>query len=181
MYANLEINTDRLKLKTFSLNDFEHLLRIVNDESLMKPVPFSTARTEEECKDLLDRILKRYSESAIDDFKGFLLNIKLKDANANIGFVRLFPLSYDSKQIELFYGIFEEYYNQGYALEAAITIRDYSFYSMNFNEIVSTVKPENAASIRVLEKIGMKFDHKIVDEESDDSSYQGELLYRVTK
>ena len=46
---------------------------------------------------------------------------------------------------------------RGYATEAAKACKDYAFNALGMTELVGRVARENAASIRVLEKIGMTY------------------------
>ena len=48
-----------------------------------------------------------------------------------------------------------EYWNQGIATEAAGAVRDHAFRDLNLSRVISLIHPDNAASRRVVEKIGM--------------------------
>lgn len=181
MYKNVKVETERLIIRSFTDNDLSHLYRIVNDETIMRYVPFAKERTLTESKELLKRILKRYEESTNFNFKGFLLIVISKYSNECVGFVGLFPLSYNMSETELFYGLFEEFYEMGYATEIGKGIIEYSFKNMNIDKIVATVDRVNEVSKRVLNKIGMVFEYIIEDEETKNSSYEGELLYSIKK
>lgn len=49
-----------------------------------------------------------------------------------------------------------QYYGQGYATEAAQALLDYGFEMLNAHRIIATCQPENPASYRVMEKLGMR-------------------------
>ena len=51
-----------------------------------------------------------------------------------------------------------DYWGQGFATEAARAVRDYAFNELKRSEIVSFTVPQNTASRRVMEKIGMVHD-----------------------
>ncbi|MCB2299339.1 GNAT family N-acetyltransferase [Clostridium tagluense] len=177
MYEYIKIETERLVIGNFTNADIIQLHMIMNNEAIMKYVPFAKERTLEECQELMKRILNRYKESTISNFKGFLLLVVAKDNNECVGFVGLFPLTYDTTENELFYGLFEEHYGKGYATEIGKAIIEYGFKNMNINKIVATVNKDNEVSKRVLDKMGMCFEYEIEDEE--DSSYDGELMYSI--
>lgn len=181
MYENIRIETERLTIRNFTENDLNHLYRIVNDSKIMSYVPFAKERTLVECKELMIRILTRYVESTPDTFKGFLLLVELKDNNDKIGFVGLFPLSYNAVETEIFYGLFEEYYGMGYATEIGKSIINYAFSDMNINKVVATVNQDNDVSKRVLNKLGMHFKYAINGVELKDNSYDGEHMYSIYK
>lgn len=58
---------------------------------------------------------------------------------------------------ELGYWIAEEFHNQGYATEASKELIKRAFEDLNIQRIFATYKQENAASKRVLEKLGFKY------------------------
>jgi RimJ/RimL family protein N-acetyltransferase len=181
MYENIRLETGQLIIRNFTSNDLSQLHRIMNNEEIMRYVPFAKERTLPECKELMKRILNRYKESTILNFKGFLLLVTSKHNNECVGFVGLFPLTYNIAENEIFYGLFEEHYGKGYATEIGKAIIEYGFNNMNINKIVATVNKYNEVSIRVLCKLGMYFEYEIEDEEAKDSSYDGELMYSINR
>jgi RimJ/RimL family protein N-acetyltransferase len=64
---------------------------------------------------------------------------------------------HESGMIDLGYRIKKEHWGKGIASEAAAACLDYGFNILNINEIVGRSASANIASIRILEKIGMKF------------------------
>lgn len=179
MYESIDIFTERLQLRNFKYSDMGTLHRIVNDEEIMKFVPFTEARSLEECSELMERIIRRYSESTIDSFKGFLLLAASKDTGEPVGFAGLFPATYDNNQNELFYGILEDCRRRGYALEIGKAVIDLGFTLVGTNRIIATVNEGNSASIGIVERMGMRFEQVIEDEAAEDTSYEGELLYSI--
>jgi RimJ/RimL family protein N-acetyltransferase len=49
-------------------------------------------------------------------------------------------------------------WGQGYATELGQAVRDYAFGSLGVAQLISVIHPDNAASIRVAEKIGSTFE-----------------------
>lgn len=58
--------------------------------------------------------------------------------------------------VELGYSIIPSYRRQGYAVEAARTMLDWAAGQPGVRRIIAACKPDNSASIRVLEKVGMR-------------------------
>jgi ribosomal-protein-alanine N-acetyltransferase len=179
MYENIYIETDRLEIRNFRKNDIEILQRIVNDEEIMKYVPFTEARSLDECNELMERIIRRYSESTKDCFKGFLLLAISRETGDPVGFAGLYPATYDITQNELFYGVFDNCRGKGYAIEIGKAVIDFGFSRVGTNRIISTVDESNSISRTIVEKMGMQFESIIEDETAKDSSYEGELLYSI--
>ena len=60
------------------------------------------------------------------------------------------------------YRILPEYWGQGFATEAATTLLQYGYHQLKLPHIVATVFPQNVASVRVLEKIGLVFEKEVL-------------------
>ena len=61
-------------------------------------------------------------------------------------------------EVELVYLVVRRHWGRGIATEAASAVRDYAFRDLDFDRFVAMVHPENTASCRVAEKIGMAYD-----------------------
>jgi ribosomal-protein-alanine N-acetyltransferase len=61
-----------------------------------------------------------------------------------------------SKEYEIGYRLRRDCWGRGFATEATQACRDYGFQTANLSRLVSIIEPENIASIRVAEKMGMK-------------------------
>lgn len=58
--------------------------------------------------------------------------------------------------VELGYDFRSDYWNRGFATEAATAVRDYAFNTLSLPQLVSLIRIGNDASRRVAEKIGME-------------------------
>jgi len=58
--------------------------------------------------------------------------------------------------VELGYEFRSDYWNQGYATEAAAAVRDFAFHQLHLPRLTSLVRIGNLGAMRVSEKIGMK-------------------------
>ncbi|WP_082232937.1 GNAT family N-acetyltransferase [Halobacillus massiliensis] len=102
-------------------------------------------------------------EMHLDELKN---NIELKgwgvwfvinqDPNSVIGDAGFKGKPNDQKVVEIGYGINPDAQNNGFATEAVNGIKDWAFASGKVNKIVAECSLENIASIRVLEKLGMR-------------------------
>src|SRR5919202_6293870 len=107
-----------------------------------------------------------------DDYPVFVGSIGLK----NIDLI--------NKKADLGYWIGEEYWDRGIATECVELIINYAFSSsdLGLREVIAYVFPENKASIRVLEKNGMKNKGKVIEyyESSEISKFVKIRIYGVT-
>jgi RimJ/RimL family protein N-acetyltransferase len=104
-----------------------------------------------------------------------------KEAGAGLGFVETkhFGRSCDEvspDEVEIGWMITRSAWGHGYATEAGAAIRDEAFERMGFESIVAVHHPENAASPRIMEKLGMAFEREVVAR--DGWPYR---LYRLTR
>ena len=79
-------------------------------------------------------------------------------------------------QTDIGFRFFEEHWNKGFATESAKACIDYGFENLNLKTIIGRAISENIASIKVLEKIGLKFEREF----DFDKSNKG-VIYRINK
>ena len=151
--------TERLILREFTLADAEDFYRIYTDAETMRfqgdlPENYSV----EVERYYIGRHIERYYKTL-----GFgLWAVILKESKRLIGRCGLVrqPLE-GGEVIEVSYLIEREFWNQGFASEAASAALNLGFEKYNFQRLVAFIHPQNTASIRVAEKIGMRFGRKV--------------------
>jgi RimJ/RimL family protein N-acetyltransferase len=86
-----------------------------------------------------------------------LYSVRLKTNGLLIGDCGLEMMEIDGMPVaELGYDFRSDYWNQGFATEAAAAVRDHAFDRLNLRRLVSLIRVGNVASRRVAEKIGME-------------------------
>ncbi len=146
------LETERLLLREFVQEDFEELFRMNADREIMQYVGDGATRNYEEQKEELDRLILNYEKRPGLGIWATLL----KDTGIFIGGSGL--VYYDNtSEIEIGYRMLKEHWNQGYASEASKALLQYGFEQLGLKKIVSSAHIQNAASRRVMEKIGLKF------------------------
>jgi RimJ/RimL family protein N-acetyltransferase len=68
------------------------------------------------------------------------------------------PVAFATAEVGLYYAISPTYRRQGYATEAARAMLDYAFRELNLKRVVATTTYDNAASIGVMRKLGMRIE-----------------------
>jgi RimJ/RimL family protein N-acetyltransferase len=63
---------------------------------------------------------------------------------------------------EIGYLIHRPFWRRGFALEAAMAVRDYAFDTLGIERVISLIRPENVPSRGVARKLGMKPGRHIV-------------------
>lgn len=79
---------------------------------------------------------------------------------AAIGFVGLWRRNRELSDPELLYGLLPAWWRQGLATEAAAAALAHAFDTGRFARIVAATDPPNTASVRVMERLGMRFERR---------------------
>jgi RimJ/RimL family protein N-acetyltransferase len=116
--------------------------------------------------------------------------VSFKGAPALLGFCGLREFDEDDPaKIEILYGIAPEHWGKALAVEAAQAVLRYGFEEAGLPKIYAGADPPNVASIRVMEKLGMAFDHRrtinglkaIYYALTPNACQIGDLYYRLLK
>jgi RimJ/RimL family protein N-acetyltransferase len=68
---------------------------------------------------------------------------------------------------------------KGYATEAARALVDWAFAAAGLHRVIGRLEARNAASARVLEKLGMRLEAHLVENEWVKGEWQSELVYAI--
>lgn len=149
-----EIETDRLLLRMFTPKDGAAMYdRIWTDEEVMRYVqPGGWPHAREESSALVQQLIDRFSERGFGQWA-----IVPKRAGELIGYCGLRYVN-KTTDVELLYGIVARYWGRGFATEAARASLRFGFEEARLERIVALALPGNAASRRVMEKLGMKLE-----------------------
>ncbi|MGE7672691.1 GNAT family N-acetyltransferase [Lysinibacillus sp. NPDC094403] len=139
------IKTKRLLIREFEVQDWQAVWEYTSNPNVMKYIPEGVFN-EEDAK-------KFVSENSREKAKYF--PIILISENIVIGHI-VFHQYFGDHTYEIGWVLNPNYYNNGYASEAARAILDYGFKDMKLHRIIATCQPENIPSYRVMEKIGMR-------------------------
>jgi RimJ/RimL family protein N-acetyltransferase len=150
--SDLQLETPRLCLRLMQSSDIDDLLKIFGDPQVMASFGGATFNREQ-----MELWTHRNIDHQIQHGYG-LFSVLLKSEGLLIGDCGLEHMKLDGDQVtELGYDFRSDYWNQGFATEAATAVRDYAFNVLNLPRLISLIRVENAASRRVSEKIGMRF------------------------
>lgn len=81
----------------------------------------------------------------------------LKESNLDIGFCGLRFAPDMPDEIGLLYGIERKFWGKDFAFKASRIVLNYAFNDLNLKKIVALANPENIASWKILENLGMHF------------------------
>lgn len=144
-----KLETKRLILRKFEYKDVEDLYEYAKDEEVTKYVRVDTYKSIEDAQDRIDDLLAKYAQE-----EKYCWAIEEKESQKLIGSIDLFDVADGEKEVG--YLLNRNYWNKGYATEAAKEVIKYGFEKLNLNKILGHCVTLNIGSSRVMEKIGMK-------------------------
>ncbi len=157
------IESERLFLRPLTLEDGEFILQLLNTDGFIKYIGDRNVRTIEQAKDyLLNGPLKSYETN------GFGLNlVELKTNQAPAGMCGLLKRDYLDHP-DIGFAFLPEYTGKGYAYEIVKEIIYYGLNVLKMEKILAIVLPENSSSIKLLEKIGFRYEKNFISPDTNE-------------
>ena len=154
------IETERLLLREMTYDDFNALYKVLADSDIMHHYPYTF--DEKKVRNWIERNIERYRV-----FGFGLWAVCLKNTGEMIGDCGLtMQLINGDIQPEIGYHIRADKQRKGYAKEAAIAVRNWTFNNTPFNIVCSYMKAGNKASV----KTAMSYGCKQIDEFSNEAN-----------
>jgi RimJ/RimL family protein N-acetyltransferase len=148
---NPRLETERLILRPMSATDINALHLIFTDPKVMESFG-GDLFNRKQMMAWLRRNLDHQNQYGYG-----LFSVILKENDELIGDCGLEQMEVEGVRIaELGYDFRSDYWNQGYATEAACAVRDYAFDILQLPQLISLIRVGNLASKRVAKKVGMK-------------------------
>jgi RimJ/RimL family protein N-acetyltransferase len=177
-YDTVVIQTERLLLRPWRVEDREPFARLNADPAVMRYFPGTLSREESDA--LADRIEAQFARNGFTFFAA-----ELRESGVFTGFVGLAVTPFEAHFtpcVEIGWRLASEYWNRGLATEGALAALRYAFDELRLSEVVALTVPANLPSRRVMEKIGMTrnaaddFEHPRLPERHP---LRRHVLYRV--
>ncbi len=156
---NIIFETPRLYLRQFTLNDATLILGLNSDPEVLQYLHEPILTDETHAKKILKEIILPQYENKLGRWA-----IHRRDDHEFIGWCGL-KYRPELKETDLGYRLKKTAWGTGFATEAAYHSLHYGFDTLNISEITGRAHVHNAASLNILEKIGMRY---IKDEIIDD-------------
>jgi RimJ/RimL family protein N-acetyltransferase len=172
---DLPVRTERLELREFRESDYDALLPFHSDPDNVLYVPFPP-RTPEDMRVALDRKLSGTSVAADGDHLD--LAAVLHDGTL-VGDLVVFLHSVDNGNVEVGWIFDPAHGGQGYATEAVRALLDLVFSDLQARRAVARVDERNTPSIRLCERIGMRLEARLVENEFFKGAFSDELDYAL--
>lgn len=152
------LESSRLLLRVPCEEDADFMLEMFSDPNVNRFLLSSRPYTREI---ILEGIARSQACHAANNFSRWIL--QLKSNGELVGHAGLQIKEIESvPELELGYILRLSAWGNGYAFEAASAALDYAFGKLGRDRVVAITHPENRASIRVAERIGMANERKIL-------------------
>ena len=148
-----ELETERLSLRRFVFDDAPSIVALLNQPSFLENIGDRGVRNVDDAYRYL-----REGPMAMYDKHGFgLWRASRRTDDVFVGMCGLLKRDI-LPDVDVGYAFLPEHWGQGYAFEAANATVGLGARKFGLKRIIGVVSDHNAASIRVLEKVGMRFE-----------------------
>ena len=173
-----KINTERLILRKFKLEDAEEMFRNwATDSKTTLYLTWDPHNSVEETKGLIKIWIESYKDGGLNWI------VEEKSSKEVIGNIAVMDYEEETKTCELGYCYGSKFWGKGYASEALESVIKFLFEELNIQNITAFHIGENTASGRVMEKVGMT-KYKVIPNSKFNKNIQfldTEVRYKITK
>jgi RimJ/RimL family protein N-acetyltransferase len=150
------LETERLNLRRLTGDDAEFVLELLNDASFIKNIADRGVRSVADARRyIVERFIAGYEKHG---FGMYLVELKKTGAPAGIcGLVKRDELA----DVDIGFAFLPRYWSKGYALESASAVKAYALDVLGLKRLVAITNPDNVGSIKVLERIGLRYERMI--------------------
>ncbi len=164
-FPNFE--TKRLYLTEFVKGDAEELFKMRSDEKVLKYLDRDPHKSVKESELMIEKMISTYNSK-----EGINWIIRGKDTLNIIGYIGYWRLVRENLRAEIGYAMKPEYWGNGYMKESLTKVIEFGFKEFCLHSIEANVNPDNAKSIKLLEKFGFKREAYF----KEDYFYNGKFL-----
>ena len=147
------LQTERLRLRHMEPGDAEFMLGLLNDPGWHRFIGDHGIRTVDGAR---EHIVKGPIAMVARLGFGFYL-VERKADGRPLGLCGLAKRDF-LDDVDIGYAFLPQHWGRGYAFEAARGVLAHAKHDIGLKRIVATVRAENAASIKLLEKLGLRFE-----------------------
>jgi RimJ/RimL family protein N-acetyltransferase len=156
--------TERLIIRKLNLEDRTFIVKLLNSPGWLRYIGDRGVKTEEDAKVYLQNgPLLNYEENGFG-----LYLVGLLETGGPIGMCGI--LKRDSlEHPDLGFAFLPEFMGKGYAYEASDAVIQYAGEQLGIKTLLAITLPENASSIKLLEKVGMKYNGEVKSPDGKDA------------
>jgi RimJ/RimL family protein N-acetyltransferase len=150
------LETERLVLRRANLGDAAFILRLLNEPSFLRFIGDRKVRTVLDAERYIDdRLIASYEQNG---FGLWVVERRVEPGAIGIsGLVKRHTLP----DPDIGFAFLPEFWGRGFALESAAGVKDYGFDVLKLPRMLAITNPDNVASIRIVESLGLVFDRSL--------------------
>ena len=149
------LETPRLILRPFSLDDAAFIFELVNDPDWLRHIGDRNVRNLDDARGYIERGMQAFERQG---YGMCVVEVKSTGSPAGIsGLIKRDGL----EDVDLGFAYLPRYRGQGYASESAAAVLEHGMRVLGMKRVVAIVSEANDPSIRLLEKLGMRFERMI--------------------
>jgi RimJ/RimL family protein N-acetyltransferase len=171
----LPIETSRLRLRSLVPGD-DAALHAFQSRPDVARWTYSEPRSQDEVREALERQIARARDAPET---GVPLAVDVMATNELIGHVSITLGPPAHRQAEIGFMFHPAHHGRGYATEASAALLGLAFDTYDLHRVYGRIEPRNVASARVLEKLGMRKEAHLVENEWVKGEWQSEAVYAL--
>jgi ribosomal-protein-alanine N-acetyltransferase len=168
------LETDRLVLRRLEADDLEAVFEYASDPKVAQYTSWPAHATIDDSSDFLNYVLERYAKGEVAPW-GVVREGKV------VGTCGFLDWYVHSSRAEIGYALSSKYWGQGLMTEAVGKVIGFGFRTMALNRIQGRCEVENIASIRVMEKAGMRREGVLRQHEYSEGRYLDIVMYSILR
>jgi RimJ/RimL family protein N-acetyltransferase len=173
---DLPIVTERLHLRPFEPGDLDALVAMHGDPDVVRYLYFDV-RGRDELRTMLAE--KQVRVTLAKEGDGLNLAAARRDTGEVVADMTLFWRSEQHHQGEVGYIVHPAHGGHGYATEATRALLRLGFEELGLHRICGRLDARNAASARLLERVGMRREAHLVENEFVKGEWTDEVVYAL--
>jgi RimJ/RimL family protein N-acetyltransferase len=152
----IPLETARLSLRRMVAADAPFILALLNEPGFLQNIGDRGVKSLDEARwYIANGPMKSYEEH------GFGLHVvELRESGASIGICGLIKRP-SLDDVDIGFAFLERYWRRGYGHESAAAVMERGQTAHGLRRIVAVTAPHNQGSIRILEKVGLRFERMI--------------------
>ena len=174
----MRLETPLLILRPFEEKDAAPFSSYRSDPEVAKYQGWSTPFSIEQAVKFIDE-MKSITPGRPGEW--YQMVIELKSSCRMIGDCAFHRLAQDDAQAEIGFTIAREFQGQGYGTEAATRLLEYLFSDLGLHRVRANCDPDNLASIRLLQKVGMRYEGRFIESLRLKGQWVSEDWYAILK
>ncbi len=170
------LETQRLILRPFQESDCEAFASYRSDPNVAWYQGWETPFTIEQAAEFIG--FMKQSQPGLPG-EWYQWAIERRSSAGLIGDCAFQVLAHDTRQAEIGFSLSGKHQGQGYGAEAVERLLNYLFSDLGMHRVVATCDVENHASVKLLERVGMRREAQMIENIWFKGAWGSEYLYAV--